>query len=534
MRSFSFSFNGKQSRKNLQPRNFRLNVITMLVTDREICTVNVYGLFLGNNMKVRMLVNILPAIHLIFNILRWFSLSFLLPLGFAIYHGENVFVFIIPAVIVGLLGWIGEYFTRSEVHITLREGFFVVAVAWLAIAAFGAIPYLFNNISFINALFEAMSGFTTTGATILTDIEGQTRSLLMWRQFSQWLGGMGIIVLAVAILPKLAVGGRQLMEAEAPGPQVDKLTPHLVHTAQLLWKVYVGLTLAEFILLGISGLSFFDSLAHAFSTMATGGFSPRAQSLAAFGPIAQWIVIVFMMLAGTSFTLLFRALTGRFGEIRRNAEFKVYLSVIAISGLALTLLLNSGSIEERLRHGFFQAISIMTGTGYANADFNEWANIMKLILLLLMFFGGCAGSTTGSIKVIRSLLSFKFILRELRKLVHPSAVIPIRLGQKTVTESALTGVMAFIILYITTFTIGSILVMLDAHLHGHPLSLFEGLSAVAATLGNVGPAFGAAGPMGSYEGFPDTTKALMILLMWAGRLELFPAIVLLTRSYWNR
>ncbi len=485
-------------------------------------------------MRSITVVEVRPALNLVANLLRWFGLSFLVPLGVALFYGEPVWPFAVPAALAVGLGGAGERLTRSRALLGVREGFLVVCLAWVGIAAFGALPYLFEGHPWVDAFFESVSGFTTTGATVLTDLADKPRSLLLWRQFSQWLGGMGIIVLAVAMLPKLGVGGRQLMEAEAPGPQVDNLKPHLYQTARALWKLYVGLTAAEFALLWWAGMSPFDSVAHAFTTMATGGFSPSPTSLAAYGPAAQWVVIAFMVIAGTNFALLYRVATGQFRAVRRNSEFLFYLSLLACSGVLLALLLGEGALEGRLRHGLFQATSIMTGTGYASADFNQWGEALKLILLLLMFFGGCAGSTTGSVKVVRALLSFKFIAREIRKVVHPNAVIPIRLGRRTVPESALSGILSFLVLYITTFAVGSVLLLLDAHWSGRPLSLFEGIGVAASALGNVGPAFGVAGPMASYAEFSDASKHLLTLLMVAGRLELFPVIVLLTRGYWTR
>ncbi len=485
-------------------------------------------------MNKRVIVDFKPALNLVANMLLWFSLAFLLPLGVSLWYGESVVPFVVPALLSSSLGWVVMKSTRTTNSLGVREGFLVVALAWLAIAAFGAIPYLFDHHTLIDAYFESMSGFTTTGATIFKDLDHEPKSILMWRQFTQWLGGMGIIVLAIAVLPKLSVGGRQLMDTEAPGPKVDKLKPHLYQTARALWKVYVGLTIVEMILLATAGMSIFDSVAHAFSTVATGGFSPKALSIASFGPAIQWIIIVFMVLAGTNFALLFRALTGNFHRIKRDSEFHFYLILIMSSGILLALLINQGSWEERIREGLFQAASIITTTGFASVDFNEWAEILKLILLILMFFGGCAGSTGGSIKIIRSYLSFKFIRREILKVIHPAAVIPIRLGQKVVSEGALGGILGFSILYFTTFVAGSALLLLDMHLEGFPITILEGASMVASTLGNVGPAFGIAGPMGTYAELPDLSKELLITLMWAGRLELFPVIVLLTRSYWKR
>lgn len=485
-------------------------------------------------MKRLTLVDVRSTLHLVSAIIRWLSLAYVLPLGAALYYGEQPLAFAVPLVASAALGWLGERLTRSPRSVGVREGFLVVAVAWLVIAAFGALPYLWFGHSLVDAYFESMSGFTTTGSSILTQIEAEPQSLLLWRAFTQWLGGMGIIVLAVAILPKLAVGGRQLMEAEAPGPSVEKLTPRIYQTARALWKIYIGLTAALFALLVAQGLSVFDGLAHAFTTLATGGFSPKSLGLAAYPPGAQWSVLLFMVLAGANFALMYRVLSGRVKLLWQDSEFRSYLLLTVAAGLLMALLLDYPSWEERLRHGLFQASSIMTTTGYASADFEQWNNTLKLVLLSLMFVGGCAGSTSGSIKVVRLLLVFKFLYRELRMAIHPQAVIPLRLGNRVVPEGALSGIMAFSMLYVTTFALASVLLLLDAQRAGLPLSVLEGVGVAATTLGNVGPAFGFAGPLGSFAPFPDTSKALMALLMWAGRLELFPVLVLLMREYWRR
>lgn len=481
----------------------------------------------------RTVVDVRVALHLVAGIVRWLSLAYLLPLGVAIFYRENVLPFALPFVLAAGLGWLGERLYRAPRELGVREGFLVVSLGWLVIATFGALPYLWERLSPVDAYFESMSGFTTTGATVLTAIEAHSRSLLLWRGFTQWLGGMGIIVLAIAVLPKLSVGGRQLMEAEAPGPSVEKLTPRIYQTARALWKLYLGLTALEVGVLMALGLSLYDALSHAFTTMATGGFSPRATSLAAFSPAVQWAVVPFIVLAGTNFALMHRAVSGRWAALAHDREFRFYLALIGGAGLLLALLLD-GPLSARLRHGLFQAASILTTTGYASVDFDSWAPTLKLLLLTLMFFGGCAGSTGGSIKIVRALIVFKFLLRELRRTIHPQAVLPLRLGRRVIAEGAISGIVGFAVLYVTTFALGSVLLLLDAQRAGLPLSVLEGISAAASTLGNVGPAFGLAGPMASYAAFPASSKAVMIFLMWAGRLELFPVFVLLMRGYWKR
>jgi trk system potassium uptake protein TrkH len=376
-----------------------------------------------------------------------------------------------------------------------------------------------------------MSGFTATGSTVLTDIKAQSRSILLWRQFTQWLGGMGIIILAIAILPKLAVGGRQLMEAELPGPQVEKLTPRIRETAKALWKIYIGLTLAEVILLVVVGLSFYDALAHAFTTPATGGFSTKARNIEALGSAAQWVIIPFMFLGGVNFALLYRALRQPKAFLK-DSEFKFYLGLVLLASGLVLLNLRGYEIGDAIRHSIFQVISILA-TGYSSTNFEEWNTTAKTIMLVLMFFGASAGSTSGSIKLIRVLLIFKIIAQQVRKAIHPQAVIPLRVGERVVSEDIVKGIVVFAIFYVMVSAGGVVVLLLDVGRVGIELSTLEAASAVATTLGNIGPGFGLVGPMSSFAPLPQTSKVLLTFLMWLGRLEIFPIIALFTRSYWK-
>lgn len=492
---------------------------------------------------MKLVVDLRSALHLLAVVLQWIGAAFLLPLGVALLYGEKVAPWIVSLLAASALGTGLRMLTRTSGEISVREGFFVVGASWLALAAVGALPYLLLDVlAPVDAFFESMSGFTTTGATVMTDIEGQPRALLFWRALEQWLGGMGIIVLAIAVLPRLAVGGRQLMEAEVPGPEVERLTPRIRQTAQLLWRVYVGLSLGEVLLLLLTGVSLYEAITHTFTTLSTGGFGTRARSIAPFTPVAQWIIVGFILLGGSNFALLYRGIRGgyRFGLIlSQDREFRFYIAAFLAAALLLALNVRSlyGSVEEALRHSAFQAASIMTTTGYASTDFNEWGSAAKLILLALMFLGGSAGSTGGSIKLVRTLLIFKMTVREIRRILHPKVVIPIRLGHRVVSEEALKGIMIFAILYVTIFAAGCILLMLDIERVGGiadgPLPVLDAVSAVAASLGNVGPGFGLFGPMNSYAPLPDSSKLLLAGLMWIGRLEIFPVIVLLMKSYWR-
>lgn len=513
---------------------------------------------------MKLMVDLRPAFHLIGIIIKWTGLTLVAPLAVALIYKESIFPFLIPMTGALIIGLALEYFMKTNREIGVREGFLIVALVWLLLSFFGGLPYVIAGaLSPIDAYFETMSGFTTTGASVIRDIEAQTRSLLFWRGFTQWLGGMGIIVLAVAVLPKLAVGGTQLMDLEVPGPSLERLTPRIRDTARRLWVIYFALTILEIGLLIATGLGPYDAVTHTFATLSTGGFSPKAQSIAAFGAAAQWIIILFMLLGGTNFNLLDRVIEPLRSSLRtltakrrstspkatspksnvkgglkylfRDEEFLLYLFIIAASTFVLFLAINKtyGPVGEGLRASAFQVVSILTTTGFASADFNTWSSTAKMILLTLMFFGGCAGSTGGSIKVIRSLLIFKFILREIRRVIHPQAVMPIRLSGRAVDEEIIKSIAVFAILYVTIFAWGSVLILLDAARAGMNLEILDGTSAVAATLGNVGPGFGLVGPLGSYADFPATSKILLTFFMWVGRLEIFPVIVLLAKSYWR-
>lgn len=479
-------------------------------------------------------VDIRAALHLVGVLTKWFSVAFMLPLAYAIVAREPWWPYVLPGVLALIGGWVVERATRTERDIGPREGFFVVALAWCITAALGAMPFVLMGILRpIDAYFEAMSGFTTTGATVIAHVEEVPKALLLWRAFTQWLGGMGIIVLAVALLPKLGVGGSQLMDAEAPGPTLERLTPRIRETARLLWGIYVGLTAFDVLLLVVIGkLSWFDAVAHAFTTLSTGGFSTKDSGFTAFSGVAQWITVLFMAMGGLNFALIYRVVARRqWRSFFADTEARFYGALLV--GATLALWLSIGGGVEGLRHSAFQAVSIMTTTGYASADFERWAPAAKMILLVLMFLGGCAGSTAGSIKVIRTWLVFRFIARETRNVIHPQAVLPIRVSGRVVSESIVRAVAIFAILYVTIFAVSSMLLLWDAARVGLNMGMVEAASAAAATLGNVGPGFGIIGPMSTYAELPGTSKMLLAFLMWAGRLELFPVLVLFVRSYWK-
>jgi trk system potassium uptake protein len=491
------------------------------------------------------------ALNLVGVVLKYLSAAFLLPAGLALGYSESPWPFLGAGAACAGFGFLLEFSTRGKERIGVREGFLVVALTWLCAAFFVSVPYLLSGqeqlASPLDAYFEGMSGMTTTGASILTDIEGLPRALAMWRQFSQWLGGMGIIVLALAVLPRLRVGGRQLMESELPGPEIENLAARIRDTARRLWLLYVGLTAAEIVALATLGwtgvderMSPYNAVAHAFTTMPTGGFSTQARSIEAFSTASQWVIVVFMVLAGANFALMYRGIVGRDARtFARDEEFRLYVGLLAFGTVVIAAALWSEGVragEEAVRHAVFQTVSMMTTTGYANTDFNAWlaaAPISAMVLVALMFAGGSAGSTSGSVKVVRHVVIGKLLRRELDQTVHAELVSPIRLNRRTLEERTLRAIISFTLLYVGIFVAGSLALLIESHRAGVDLAPFEAIAAAATTLGNVGPAFGFAGPMGSFDPFSDLSKAIMIVLMWVGRLELIPVVVLFTRSYWR-
>ena len=496
-------------------------------------------------------VDVGATLNLVGAIMKYFSVAFLFPAAVAVGYSEPVWPFLAAGATAAGFGWTVERLTRGKERVGAREGFLIVALTWLLAALFGSLPYVLSGNdqlrSPVDAYFEAMSGFTTTGATVLTDIPALPRSLAMWRQFTQWLGGMGIIVLALAVLPRLRVGGRQLFESEAPGPEVERLAASMRETARRLWLLYIALTAAMIVVLtafawtGVDRtMSFYDAVAHAFTTLPTGGFSTRARSIEEFGAATQWAIAFFIVLGGANFALMYRAVVRRSPRpLATDDEFRLYLGLIALGSIALAAeLLNEGvhAGEEAVRHAIFQTVTVMTTTGYASTDFNEWAGIAPLaavILVALMFVGGSAGSTAGSIKVVRHLLIGRMLRRELDQTVHPEAVSTVRLNGAVVEERTVRAVISFVLLYVGIFAAGSLGLAIESARAGVNVTPFEAAAAAAAMVGNVGPSFGFAGPMGSYDPFSGLSKGIMIVLMWVGRLELIPVVVLLTKSYWR-
>jgi trk system potassium uptake protein len=495
-------------------------------------------------------VDVGSALDLVGHVLKYLSLAFLVPAAVAVGYGEPFWPFLVAGAITGVVGWGLDQITGGQQErVGPREGYLVVALVWLLVPAFGALPFLFADVpqlaNPVNAYFEAVSGFTASGATVVPNVEGLDRSILIWRQFSHWLGGMGIIVLAVAVLPRLRVGGRQLLQTELAGPtEVERLTTTIRETARRLWVLYIALTLAAIgalIALGWSGvdrsMNPFDAISHAFSSVALGGFSTQNRSVAEFGAATQWVLAAVMVLAGINFLRLYRVLVQRHVRaVARDEELRLYLALLAAGSLLLFVEVVTAGIfegEAAIRSAVFQAVSIMTTTGFATADYTQWGPLAAMTLLVLMFFGASAASTGGSIKVIRHLFIGKMIRRELEQTVHRDAVMPLRLNGAVVDERALRSIVTFVVLYIGVFMVAAVGLVIDARRTDAEIAAFEAIGAAAACLGNVGPAFGFAGPFGSYEPFSDLSTGILTVLMWLGRVEIIPVAVLLTRSYWR-
>ncbi|HEY4620607.1 MAG TPA: TrkH family potassium uptake protein [Gaiellaceae bacterium] len=497
----------------------------------------------------RLAIDVFATANLVGTLGKYLGLASLFPVVIALWYREPIWPFLAAGAITSGFGFMLERLTAgAAVRVGVREGFLAVSATWLLAAGFASLPYLFaggDQLGHpVDAYFEGMSGFTTTGASVVTDYDALPRSIDMWRAFTQWLGGMGIIVLAIAVLPRLRVGGRQLMESELPGPEIAQLSERIRSTARLLWVLYVGLTALETLALASLGwlgvderMTPFEALAHAFTTMPTGGFSTQARSIEAFSAAAQWIIVVFMILAGANFALMYRGFVRRRPRVfLRDEEFRLYLALALVASLVLTAQIWGYGIAEgeaAVRSGVFQTVSIMTTTGYASTDFALWPALALLSLFALMFVGGSAGSTGGSIKVVRHLLLGKVLRRELDQTVSPEVVMPVKLNGAPVDERTLRAIASFILLYVGIWAVGAAILAIDSAFSGVDLATLDALGTSATALGNVGPGFGITGPMGSFAPLGDVSKITLIGLMWAGRLEIVPVVVLFTRHYWR-
>jgi len=469
---------------------------------------------------------------------------------FSFYNDEPEGWSILNAGIVTIfLGLLLYFFNKPKsTNIQKKEGYLIVTLGWLTLSVTGMLPYLFTGSipNITNAFFETISGYSTTGSSILIDIESMPKGILFWRSATHWIGGMGIIVLTIAILPLLGIGGMQLFMAEAPGPSADKLHPRITDTAKRLWLIYVILTFAEFFLLKVAGMTWFDAINHAMATVSTGGFSTKNASVAFYNnmPLAQYIIIFFMLVAGTNFVLTYFALKGKIQKVFQSEEFKYYLFGIISIAVIVTVVIYFfqdenlqttiahpmvyGKAESAIRHALFQVTSIITTTGFVTADFTMWSFFATGIFFALFFVGGSAGSTSGGIKIVRHIVMLKSSFLEFKKALHPNAIIPVRYDGKAVGQSIVFNIISFFIIYMLIFVISSVILTFLG------LDFVSALGAAASSLGNIGPAIGSVSPVDNFAHLSDGAKWFCSFLMLIGRLELFTVLILLTPFFWRK
>ena len=495
--------------------------------------------------------------HTLGNLLICLAGTMLLPLSIGIYYfvsasepKDDMIAFVYATIVTLCVGLILRFTIKpSEPELGIREGFAIVTLGWVVAAFFGSFPYLFAGIfsiegrtswvEFSFCYFESMSGFSTTGATVLTEIEHLSHAMLFWRSFSHWLGGMGIVVLAVAILPMLGVGGMQLFRAEAPGPQTDRLTPRIAQTAKLLWGVYILLSVVETLLLWLGDMTLFDALCHTFGTMATGGFSTKNGSIAHYNSVyIETVITVFMFLAGTNFALHYRALRGDVKSYFKDTEFRFYCIVVFVGILLISWNIVRfknidgqvpyDSVWDSIRYAAFQVLSITSTTGYGTADFEMWPALSQFILITLMFYGGCAGSTGGGMKQIRFLLLIKQSGAEIKRLIFPHAILPIRVNDRVVPSEVLTHVLGFFFFFIGIFAIVTCIMSTLG------LDLITAASCTIAAMGNIGPGLGDVGPLDNYAHIATAGKFILSFCMLLGRLEIYTVLILFSSNFWKK
>jgi trk system potassium uptake protein TrkH len=478
-------------------------------------------------------VNRRLVLHLLGRLVLLLGGALGVPLLAAGLFGERLWPYLASIAVCCAAGAALMVLSRPETReIRPRDGFLIVGGAWLVVSALGSMPYLFTGtLGPVDALFESVSGFTTTGSTVIADVEVVPRGLLLWRALSQWMGGMGIILFTIAILPLLGIGGMQLFKAEVPGPVVDKVRPRLTATARSLWGIYVGLTAAEWVLLRLAGMSGYDALCHALTTLPTGGFSTRNTSVGEFGsPAVEWIITVFMLLAGINFVLHFRVLSGRAREVWRDAELRYFLAVVVGAVIVFAVCVHDAGdrILDSLRVAAFQTAAILTTTGYVTADFELWPSLALIVLLVLMVLGGMSGSTGGAIKSLRALLAIRSLRATLHRLIHPHAVRPVKYGGEVVHESVLSGIWAFLTAYIVIAAIGAAVVAAFGY------DLVTAISSSMTAIGNVGPGLGEVGAYDNFAHFPGAIKITLAVIMVFGRLEIFTLLAMCSREFWRR
>lgn len=474
------------------------------------------------------------VLHLQGYLLTFLAAFMLTALPWSFYYGEQDWPFILlSSGITVAAGLALLRFTRLDREVRVREGFAIVSFGWLLFSLFGALPFLLSGAipDFTDAFFETVSGFTTTGASILTDIEAVPHGLLFWRSMTHWIGGMGIIVLSLAVLPMLGVGGMQLYKAEVAGPTADKLTPRITQTAKILWSVYAALTLLQTILLLFGGMSLFDALCTAFGTVASGGFSPRNASIAYYeSSYINWVVTFFMLAAGTNFALHYRFVTGDWRAYWKDREFHVFLGSVVVA--SIVVLIGAWSVYAdklvAIEDSVFVVASLHTSTGFGLANYELWSPNAQFALLLIMIIGGSAGSTSGGLKVVRAYLFFKYLASEFTRLLHPQAVVPARIHGVAVPREVMTNVLGYIGVYLITILVGTFFVTATN------VDWMSALSAVVSCLGGVGPGMGEVGPFDNYAWLSPVAKWVLSACMLLGRLEFFSLLILLSPAYWRR
>ncbi|MCW3786509.1 TrkH family potassium uptake protein [Plebeiibacterium sediminum] len=467
-------------------------------------------------------------------ILVFESLFMLLSAGVSLFYGDfDVEALLISFAITFSVGGLCWALNRKvEKDMLKRESFIIVTLVWVVMSIFGSLPYIFSGTipGFTDAFFETISGFTTTGASIVNDIEALPHGILFWRSITHLIGGMGIIVLAVAILPFFGFGGMQLYSAEAAGVTNDKLHPRITKTAKSLWGIYVVLILSETAFLMFGGMPLFDALCHSFGTIASGGFSTKNASIAEYSPYIQYVIIVFMIFAGTNFALFFFVWKGNWKKLTKNAEFKVFLSVILVVSLCIgtTLFFHTNqTFEKSFRDALFQVTSTITSTGFVTADYTAWHPYLTFVIFGLMFSGACVGSTSGGIKLFRHMILVKNIKIEFKRMSHPNAVIPLKIGKNMVSHEVIYKVLAFLVLYMAIFCVGTLLMTIVG------LDMDSAFGAVATSMGGIGPGLGVVGPMNNFYAIPEAGKWILSVLMLLGRLELFSVLILFAPGFWK-
>ncbi|AUC15749.1 potassium transporter [Tenacibaculum sp. SZ-18] len=497
-----------------------------------------------DNLNLKLIFRFAGITAILNGIFMW------LAIPFSLFFQEKATLGILNAGIITIfVGLLLFFFNKPDnKNLQKKEGYLIVTLGWITLTVTGMLPYLLTGSipSVIDAVFETISGYSTTGSSILTDIESMPKGILFWRSATHWIGGMGIIVLTIAILPLLGIGGMQLFMAEAPGPSADKLHPRITDTAKRLWLIYVGLTVAEFLLLKVAGMTWFDAINHAMATVSTGGFSTKNSSVAYYNgmPLVQYVIIFFMFIAGTNFVLTYFALKGKVKKVIESEEFKYYsLGILSITVLVTLCIIFFkdpilqtsidhpmvlGETESAFRHSLFSVISVVTTTGFVTADFTMWSFFITGIFFSLFFVGGSAGSTSGGVKIVRHIVMLKNSFLEFKKSLHPNAIIPVRYDGKAVKQNIVFNILSFFILYMLIFIVGAVILTFMG------LDLKSALGACASSLGNIGPAIGSVSPVDNFAHLAPSAKLFCSFLMLIGRLELFTVLILFSPFFWKK